>query len=259
VTPSLADLLDEAASRRIEGWDFSWLGERLSTRPLEWSFKSIVEERSRQAANLLDLSTGGGEWLASLEFRPKLTVATEGWPPNVLVAGARLRRIGVSVVWSEDAPDNVDREDHVRGRLPFRSASFALITNRHASFLAAEVSRVLSSGGVFLTQQVGSVYRDVYDALGLPRPLRRTEWDLALATQQIGAAGLRIVEAREGTLITEFADVGAFAWYLKAVPWAVPDFTIERYRLALERLDVQLRQSGPLRTHLRAFFLEAAK
>jgi hypothetical protein len=259
VTRSLSDLLDEATSRQVDGWDFSWLGERLSTRPLDWSFKSIVEERSRQVPNLLDMSTGGGEWLATLESRPRLTVATEGWAPNVLVAATRLRQLGVSVVWSEDAPDNVDQHDDARGRLPFRSASFALITNRHASFLPAEVSRVLSSGGAFLTQQVGSDYRDIYDALGVARPLRRAQWNLALATQQIGAVGLRIVEAREGTMITEFADVGAFAWYLKAVPWALPNFAIEAYRPALERLDAQLRRHGPLSTGQPAFFLEAAK
>jgi hypothetical protein len=259
VTSSLADLLDEATSHPVAGWDFSWLGERLLTRSLDWSFKSIVEERLRHVPNLLDMSTGGGEWLAALESRPKVTVATEGWPPNVLVADARLRRLGVSVVWSEDAPDNADQGDDLRGRLPFRSASFALITNRHASFRAPEVSRVLSVGGTFLTQQVGSDYRDVYDALGLARPLRRIEWNLGLATRQIDGAGLRIVRAREGTLSTMFADVGAFAWYLRAVPWAVPDFTIDGYHSALARLDEQLRRRGPLTTRVPAFFLEAAK
>jgi hypothetical protein len=33
------------------------------------------------------------------------------------------------------------------GRLPFRDGSLDLIGNRHESFLAAEVSRVLAPGG----------------------------------------------------------------------------------------------------------------
>lgn len=257
---SLTDLLDEAKSHPVTGWNFGWLGQRLSTRPLEWSFEAIVSEHSRHAPNLLDMSTGGGEWLAALGHRPRQTVATEGWQPNVLVADARLRPLGVSVVWSEDAPDNVDqRANDLRGRLPFRDGSFALITNRHASFRAAEVSRVLSEGGAFLTQQVGSDYRDVYDALGLPGPEPVPLWDSSLAVEQISAAGLRIVEAREGMVVTEFADVGAFAWYLKAVPWTVPTFTIEANRAALERLHERLRHDGPLLVHQSAFYLEATK
>lgn len=257
---SLADLLSEASSHPVAGWDFGWLGQRLSNRPLEWSFEAIVSDHARHAPNLLDISTGGGEWLAALGHRPKQTVATEGWPPNVLVAYARLRPLGVSVVWSEDAPDNVDQgAKDLRGRLPFRDGCFALISNRHASFRAMEVSRVLSKGGTFLTQQVGSDYRDVYNALGLPSPDPVRPWDSSLAVEQVSAAGLRIVEARDGMLVTEFADVGAFAWYLRAVPWALPTFTIEANRPALERLHQRLRHDGPLAIHQSAFYLEATK
>jgi len=260
VTTSLAELLTEATSRSVEGWDFSWLGERISTRPMDWSFDSIVDERSQHAPNLLDMGTGGGEWLAALRHRPARTVATEGWPPNVVVAARRLRPLGVPVVWSEDAPDNVDqRRGELCGRLPFRAGSFALVVNRHASFAAAEVNRVLSAGGAFLTQQMGSDYRDAYDALGLDHPKRGREWNVALASEQLTDAGLRIAEAQEGTSITEFADVGAFAWYLRAVPWAIPGFKIEAHHSALERLHEQLTRGGVLTIQQSAFFLAATK
>jgi SAM-dependent methyltransferase len=258
--PALAELLLEAATRPVEGWDFSWLGSRLATRPLPWDFRSIVEGRVKQAASLLDMSTGGGEWLAALDRRPARTVATEGWEPNVFLADARLRPLGIAVVCSEDAHDNVDQNvDETRGRLPFRTGSFALVTNRHASFLASEVGRVLARGGTFLTQQVGNDYGDALDALDLQRPAAARAWTAAAAATQLRGAGLRSVAAREGTLVTEFADVGAFAWYLRAVPWAVPSFTIDAHRPALERLHRQLRHSAPLAVRLPAFFLEATK
>jgi hypothetical protein len=257
---SLTELLAEATSRPVKGWDFSWLGERVSTRPLDWSFDSIVEERSQHAPNLLDMSTGGGEWLAALRHRPARTVATEGWPPNVIVAARRLRPLGVPVVWSEDAPDNVDqRPGEPCGRLPFRAGSFALVVNRHASFAAAEVTRVLSTAGAFLTQQMGSDYGDAYDALGLDHPKHGREWNVALASEQLAEAGLRIAEAREGNSTTEFADVGAFAWYLRAVPWVIPGFTTEAHRPALERLHEKLTRGGPLTMQQSAFFLAATK
>jgi hypothetical protein len=257
---SVADLIEEAIARPVTGWDFRWLGHRLTTHPLEWSFASLVAEHARGSTDLLDMSTGGGEWLADLRHRPERTVATESWPPNVTIADARLRPLGVRLVWSEDTPDNVAQlRDQPRGRLPFRAGSFSLIVNRHASFLAAEVARVLSAGGTFLTEQVGGDYADVYEALGLPHPRPAGEtWSVTLASRQIRDAGLDIVDSREATLITEFTDVGAFAWYLKAVPWAVPNFTVERYRSALERLHERLR-GGVLSTRLPAFFLRATK
>jgi SAM-dependent methyltransferase len=257
---SLDDLLAEASSRPVLGWDFGWLGQRLSTRPPDWDFKSIVEEHSLHAANLLDMSTGGGEWLADLRRRPGQTIATEGWPPNVAIAHSRLAPLGVNVVWVDDARDNVDqRPSETRGKLPFRTDAFSLIVNRHASFVAAEVSRVLRAGGSFLTEQVGGDDRDVDSALGRERTPAASRWDLALATRQIGNVGLRTVAAREGTFVTDFADVGAFAWYLRAVPWTVADFTIDSYRPALARVHDRIMAEGPLSIRLPAFMIEATK
>jgi SAM-dependent methyltransferase len=257
---SAKDLLDESEARPVKGWDFSWLGTRLTTHPLEWSFESIVVGYAQRSADLLDMSTGGGEWLSALPHRPVRTVATEGWALNVAVAHARLRPLGVRVVWSEDAPDNVEQlPGERRGRLPFRTGSFTLVINRHASFLASEVARVLSPGGTFVTEQVGADYSDVYDALDQPLPKRVGEaWSVALASRQLRDAGLDVIEAREAVLTTDFADVGAFAWYLKAVPWALPGFSIGRYRSALVRLHDRVG-GGPMSIRVPSFVVHATK
>ncbi len=96
-------------------------------------------------------------------------MATEAWEPNVDVAGARLRPLGVTVVSVEAAPDNVDQTpDERRGRLPFPSESFDLVVNRHESFVAGEVARVLRPGGRFHCLEFSRVEVDVlaplYDA-----------------------------------------------------------------------------------------------
>jgi SAM-dependent methyltransferase len=80
-------------------------------------------------------------------------LAAEAWPPNVPVAAARLRALGIAVVQDEGAPEN-DTQHPGRGRLPFRDEAFDLVTNRHEAFQAAEVRRVLAPGGTFVTQQV---------------------------------------------------------------------------------------------------------
>jgi SAM-dependent methyltransferase len=254
-------LLKEVERLPVGGWDLSVLGDRISIAPLPWDFDQTVVNHARAAPDLLDIGTGGGEWLASLRYRPPRTVATEGWPPNVDVAGGRLRPLGISVVATEPAPDNVEQiPDEPGGRLPFPSGSFALVTSRHESFVASEIARVLVPGGIFLTQQVGGDYGDFYEALELPRPPNpKRRWDLRLAQEQLAGAGLRVLDSGEATEVTSFTDVGAFAWYLKLIPWTVEGFSIETYRLQLERLHERIGANGPLRVRLPAFWLKAAK
>jgi SAM-dependent methyltransferase len=254
-------LLTDADALPVGGWDLSALGDRISIAPLPWDFDETVADAARATSDLLDIGTGGGEWLASLAHRPARTVATEGRPPNVDVAGRRLRRLGITVVATEPAPDNVDQvPEESRGRLPFPSDSFALVTSRHESFVASEVGRVLVPGGTFLTQQVGGDYGDFYDALELSRPpVQSRRWTVRLAEEQLAGAGLRVVDSREATGVTSFADVGAFAWYLKLIPWTVRNFSIEMHRPQLERLHERIAADGPLNARLPAFWLKAVK
>jgi SAM-dependent methyltransferase len=203
---------------------------------------------------MLDMGTGGGEWLASLAYRAPRTVATESWEPNVAVATSRLRPLGIDVVQVKSAPDNVE-PDEDGGDLPFPDGSFELVTNRHESFVAHEVARVLARDGRFLTQQLGDgVFAEFADALGVDRPARR-RWTLELATQQVGAAGLEIVSSAVGHELVTFADVGALAWYLRMVPWTIAGFSIAAFRSRLHELQTRV----PLTLPLPAFYLEAVK
>lgn len=253
---SVERLLDEAESRPVEGWDFSWLDERMSTSPLPWSFDDLAQSAARQSPDLLDMGTGGGEWLSSLPDRPPRTVATEGWPPNVEVARARLEPLGIRVVAVEPAPDNADQiEGEAHGSLPFEDESFSLVVNRHESFNAAEVARILRRGGIFLTEQVEGTDDVLYELLGLGPPPARRRFTRALATEQLETTGLVVLEGEDGEQTIRFSDVGALAWYLKAVPWTVENFVIDRNREALKRLGA----GEPISLHLPAFWLKAVK
>jgi len=212
---------------------------------------------------MLDLGTGGGEQLATYcalaGVRRPFTVATESWPPNVPLAAARLRAQGVPVVHAEAAPDNsAQAADEPRGRLPFRDGTFALVIDRHEAFNAREVNRVLAPSGVFLTQQVGGDYRDVYDLLDVPWPGRRL-FSLDLAVEQLTRAGLRVAASQEGLVTIAFADVGALTWYLRQVPWVVPEVDVtrdvDRLRAAYERI----RTSAPIQVRHHAFWLRAVR
>jgi methyltransferase family protein len=252
-----ADLLREAEELPVEGWDFTILGDRLRIAPLPWDFDSIVEQHIRKSPDLLDLGTGGGEWLATLRKRPPRTIATESWSPNVAMARERLAPLGIDVVVTEPARDNVSQELQERhGRLPFASESFTVITSRHTAFVAAEVARVLSVGGTFLTEQVGGDYGDFYEALGLRRP-HVNYFDLASATEQLERTGLTVSDGDEGAEETTFTDVGAFAWYLRMIPWTLEGFSVSRYHDPLVRLQERIARAGPFTVRLPAFWLAA--
>lgn len=229
-------MLDEARVRPLVGWDVSYDGRIRYTPP--WDFAAIVAEQARNSTALLDLGTGGGEWLSRLPNRPAMTKATEGWPPNVPIARERLAPLGIEVFGVEAAPVNIEQSaTTMTGALPVPDGAFDLVTSRNESYLPHEVKRVLTDDGCFLTQQVCSGDPvDVYRLLGRPVPTADRAWTLAFATAQLEAAGFVIEEAEEGDEVKHFADIGAFAWYLQHMPFVLPDFDIAAARDELVRI-----------------------
>jgi SAM-dependent methyltransferase len=250
-------LAAEAQDAPFSGWDFSWLAAHSTDEALPWSYRSELARRVAGARCMLDMGTGGGEVLSRLAPRPPRTVATEGWPPNVPVAARRLRPLGIPVVQDEGAADNF-AEDRGRGRLPFRDGAFQLVANRHEAFRADEVSRVLAPGGMFITQQVDiRTYDDLYRLLGLRVPEQPDSW-LPLAQRQLRDAGLTVAVATAGEQRQRFYDVAAIIYYLRVVPWAVPEYSFEGYAGRLRELH-ETAGAWPAIVRQRRFLVVAAK
>lgn len=206
-------LIAEARAQRFSGWDFSFLEGRYIEGKTTWDYTEMLRRKVRAAKSYLDLGTGGGELISSLAPLPSVSVVTEGFAPNIQVARRRLWPLGVHVVFSFcNDNDVVGRQ---RGTLPFRDAVFDLVSNRYEAFVASEVARVLRSGGVFVTQQVGPD-NDVELARLMGGELRGGRWDLDEALERVEAAGLRVTESGEEAFRSRFLDVGALAYYLKA-------------------------------------------
>jgi SAM-dependent methyltransferase len=251
------ELVAEALNAPFSGWDFSWLAARSTAGRLPWSYRSEVARRAAAAGAMLDMGTGGGERLARLPGRPRRTVATEAWPPNVGIAASRLRPLGIPVIQDEGAEDNTGQHLNDRGRLPFRNNAFTLVTSRHEAFRAAEVSRVLAPGGTFITEQVDfRSYDDLRELLGLEVPPQAESW-LPLARQQVEDAGLAVLEAAHGEQRHEFHDIAAVVYYLRVVSWAIPEYRLDacvaRLRSAHET------SMWPVPVRQRRFLLIAAK
>jgi len=94
----------------------------VETKP-SWDYFATVREKMKGVESMLDLGTGGGERLSSLRPFPAKTYATEGYPPNLLIARRRLGPLGVKVVKAKE-----------EGPLPFEDGSFELIIDRHTGY-----------------------------------------------------------------------------------------------------------------------------
>jgi SAM-dependent methyltransferase len=224
------------------GWDFSYLDDRWMEEQPPWEYAALARQLIQKSKAVLDMGTGGGEVFASLAPFPELTVAIEGWGPNVAIAKKTLEPLGVRVVEVDESAE-----------LPFVDEEFDAVLNRHSAFRATEVFRILKLGGAFLTQQVGGGNLNDLDKEFDAAPQYKN-WTLGTATNQIRDAGFGIKKAEEWTGKVEFKDVGAIVYFLKAIPWVVQDFSVDNNHRHLERLQRRIDRGEKL-TFTQARFL----
>ncbi len=242
-------LVNEAWAHDFSGWDFGYLAGRMVEHPLPWDYRQLVTAKMRQAGSMLDMDTGGGELLASLQPLPPQTCACEGYAPNVPIARARLEPLGVRVIGQQGA-----------GVLPFDDGTFDLVTNRHGGYWVAELERILKQHGGFITQQVGGrncirlnemLQDEVY--------FQYAYWTLDYALRQFEGSGFEIVDQREAYPEVDFHDIGAVVYLLKAVSWQVDDFSIETYREKLGGIHNIIQETGKFTVLAHRFYIEARK
>ncbi|MGI5895845.1 MAG: class I SAM-dependent methyltransferase [Oscillospiraceae bacterium] len=234
----------------FSGWDFSHLDGRWNEKHLPWDYPSLVRKYLSPEHRLLDLGTGGGEFLLSLGHPMQNTCATEGWLPNYHLSCKRLAPLGATVV-------------HANGRevpLPFDDAQFDVIHNRHGAYTAGEILRLLKPGGVFLTQQVGgennqALGRALFSNYQAPFP----GFCLESERTQFAALGFELLESGETVFPIHFYDVGALVYYAGHIPWEFPGFSVEHCFSALLELQQKVEQQGYFETYWHRFFMVLRK
>ena len=213
-------------ARGIKGWAMGVELAGLGPGP-RWDYMGRARELVAGARTVLDMGTGGGErFLEILEEYGGLAVATEGWSGNVHVASSALSPFGAAVV-------------HASGLyLPFANASFDLVLNRHNELTPADVARILSPGGSFLTQQVG---HDNWKELRAFFP-RQTDFGPKFDLYREGflMAGLTIDRAETHDTPVACRSLGDLVYLLTVTPWTVPGFDLEADLDALLALEQAL-------------------
>ena len=242
--------LKEERAAHIQGWDFSHIqGRYEEENDLPWSYRAVIEQYLESRYRLLDLDTGGGEFLLSLRHPYSNTSATEAYPPNVRLCEKTLCPLGVDFHRADASED-----------LPFEDEAFDIVINRHGSFCVSELHRVVKRGGIFITEQVGAENDTALVELLLPgTELPFPEMRLKLVSKRFQKAGFVILQSQEAFRPIKFYDVGAFVWFAHVIAWEFPGFTVEKCLKELYRAQEILEQTGCLEGQIHRFLLAARK
>lgn len=241
-------LAEESAA--FTGWDFSRLAGRMTSETTPWDYLTVVGKYLRPEYRLLDMGTGGGEFLLNELHHPyRNTYVTESYPPNYELCLQRLAPLGITV--KRIGQDEV---------IPYVDEEFDIVINRHESFDAAEVFRVLKPGGVFITQQVGDQdVRELSEMLIGDYVPDVEGHDLAANQSLLADAGFNVIESGEAFPGVRISDVGALVYFAKIIEWQFPGFTVDGNFDALLNAQRMLDKDGFIGAREHRFYLVGAK
>lgn len=243
--------LAEEQAAHIHGWDFSHIhGRCQEEQDLPWNYGQLVRQYLRPEFRILDIDTGGGEFLLSLQHPNYLTSATEAYPPNVSLCRETLIPLGIDFQEADGA-----------GPLPFPDESFDLVLNRHGEYIPQEIFRILKPGGIFITQQVGAENDRELVELLLPKvpPLPFPNQYLHIAREKLTACGLAILDGQEAFRPIRFWDVGALVWFARIIEWEFPGFSVESCLDGLYQAQTLLERDGVIQGTIHRYLLIAKK
>jgi len=234
----------------IRGWDFSHIDGRYTEQDdLPWNYRAVIEEYLTPEMKILDIDTGGGEFLLSLNHPHENTAAMENYPPNVELCKEVLLPMGIDF-----------RPGDGKGIIPFDDGSFDMVINRHGDFNAEEIHRVLKPDGFFITQQVGAENdRELVKLLCGETEMPFPEQYLNITSNKFEDAGFRILRGEECFRPIRFYDVGALVWFARIIQWEFPDFSVDTHLENLLSAQSVLEEHGSIDGSIHRFLLVARK
>ncbi|MFT8349377.1 class I SAM-dependent methyltransferase [Clostridium saccharoperbutylacetonicum] len=230
----LKESWEKEEKKAFEGWDFSYLENRWEAEELPWDYKEILSKYLNSNYKLLDMGTGGGEFLLSLRHPYNNTSVTEMWEPNVELCKKELEPLGIEV-----------KQVFNDSELPFKDEVFHVIINRHASFDIKEVRRILKPNGIFITQQVGGKNNEILSKALIKnfKPLF-SENTLENNLKQLKENSFEILYAKEFFPHLSFKDIGALVYFAKIIEWEFPGFSVDSSFEELCKLYEEIKVKG---------------
>lgn len=234
----------------IHGWDFSHIDGRYAEQEdLPWDYREEILQILKPEMKILDIDTGGGEFLRSLGHPYENTAAMENFPPNVALCREELLPLGIDF-----------RPGDGKGPLPFDDGSFDLVLDRHGDFNPEEIYRVLKPGGFFVTQQVGAENdRELVELLCGDTEIPFPEQYLSITARKFREVGFEILKGEECFRPIRFFDVGALVWFARIIQWEFPGFSVDTHLEGLLEAQRILEEQGAVEGRIHRFLLVAQK
>jgi SAM-dependent methyltransferase len=236
--------------KSFQGWDFLYIDKRFSEEPLPWNYDKMVRQYLNANSILLDMGTGGGEYLLALNHPYRNTFATEAYPPNFELCKRTLTPLGIDV-----------RQIFNDNYLPFENDMFNIIINRHEAFDINEVYRLLKSNGLFITQQVGGLNNKELSRFLISdfKEITSSEHTLENNLMLIQNKGLTILKSDECFPKLKFFDVGALVYFAKIIEWEFPNFSVDNCFKQLCQLQSIVEEQGFVESKEHRFVIVAQK
>lgn len=233
----------------INGWDFSHIKDRYKNYSLPWDYESVVRAYLNDESSLLDIDTGGGEFLLSLKHPVEKTSATEGYAPNVDLCKKVLLPLGIDFRQANDYTN-----------LPFENDAFDVIINRHGNYDVDEIYRILKQNGIFITEQVGEDNeRDLVELLLPGEPKKFHGLNLRDQKEKFISKGFSVLYSDEAFTTIEFFDVGALVWFAKIIEWEFCGFSVEQHFNNLLKAQFILETNGSIKGTTHRYIIVAKK
>lgn len=228
----LLKYLQEEENKAFSGWDFSYLDNRWIDEELPWDYKTIVLEYLKPDFQLLDIGTGGGEFLKTLNHPYSNTCVTEGYKPNYELCLNKLKPLGIKVynyVGDEIFTDILDN-------------SFDIVINRHESYNEKELYRILKPNGLFITQQVGAYNnKELACFFDENHTDQFPEMTIDDSIKRLVDNNFEIIYSDEYYPVLKFLDLGAIAYFARIIEWEFLNFkvidNIDKFLILQEELE----------------------
>ncbi|BBH23195.1 methyltransferase [Paenibacillus baekrokdamisoli] len=232
------------------GWDFSKVKCRVLGEAADL-YKEVRKVCSRFNL-LLDIGTGGGEAILGLHDAALLVVGIDQSDGMIATAQRNLERLQAS---------NVRFMQMNAEQLAFPKAFFQIVTCRHSPFNVEEIARVLSPGGIFLTQQVSEG-----DKLNITQSFSRGQHDgksdgtlRDQYVRELTTAGFTDVRVRNYNTTEYYQTAEDLIFLLKHTP-IIPDFGIDAADFIKLQSFIEANKSEKgIRTNAARFIITARK
>lgn len=246
----LKQWLDEEKIAYIQGWDFSHINDRYEEeKDLPWDYYQVIKKYLTADMKVLDIDTGGGEFLLSLDHPNVNLSAIEAYAPNVQLCKERLIPLGINFKEADSSC------------LPFNDDYFDMVINRHGSIDSKEIARVLKPGGLFISEQVGANNdRELIDLL-LPQgsDIRFSKQYLENTKADFLKSGFSIIDEQVAYRPICFYDVGALVWYARVIEWEFPGFSVTNNWQQLLKAQEILEREGVIEGTIHRYLIVVKK